>query len=89
MSTIEKLYERLRKIPPPKDFKFEQLITLLTHFGCSLHEQRGGSSHKYFIFNSSRYGLVRLDMAKPHPSSNLKPYQIKAALLFINKYGII
>ncbi len=43
MSTIEKLYQRLRKIPPPK----------------------------------------------PHPDSSLKPYQIKAALLFITKYRII
>lgn len=83
MSKKEKLLDKLRKIPPPKDFRWEDLLTLMTQAAFSV-ECDGGSHH---IFeHSSGY---RFSMSKTHPSGLLKSYQIKAAIEAFAKVGFI
>lgn len=88
MSKIEKLYSKFMRVPSAKDFAFEDLVTLLQHFGCKLYEQRGGSSHKYFIFITASKKEIRLDISKPHPDSSHKPYQFNAVKKFLKNIGV-
>jgi predicted RNA binding protein YcfA (HicA-like mRNA interferase family) len=68
-----KLFNRLHKIPPPTDFTWEELVTLMRQHGFS--EDSDGTSH-YVFEHSSGY---RFTMSKTHPSGLLKHYQIKNA----------
>lgn len=73
MSKKEKLYQKLHKIPPPKDFAWEELVTLMRHAGFI--ESCEGGSH-YMFEHESGY---RFSMSKTHPSGILKRYQVDNA----------
>lgn len=79
VSRQDKLYARLSKKPPPKDFRWEELLTLARQFGFT--ESCNGGSH-YVFQHSSGFTFVA---SKTHPSGLLKPYQIKDALEALNK----
>jgi predicted RNA binding protein YcfA (HicA-like mRNA interferase family) len=84
VSKKEKLYQRLHKLPPPKDFAWEDLISLMRQAGFS--EECDGGSH--YTFEHKKTGF-RLGISKTHPSGVLKRYQIndaKTALETVNYY---
>lgn len=74
MSRKIKLLERLRKKPSPKDFTWEEFITLMRQFGFT--ETCKSGSH-YMFEHSSGY---KFGMSKTHPSGILKMYQITEAI---------
>lgn len=80
MTKREKLLAKLRRKPAPRDFTWDELVTVMAHHGFEL-KQTGGGSHCHFI-NAE---LVVLNIAKPHPSNMLKKYQITEALLVIDQ----
>ena len=88
MSKIDNLHEKLYRVPSPKDFLFRELITVLEHYGCIYYEQKGGSSHKYFVYTLASGEEFRLSIARPHPDKGLKPYQFKAIKEFMHETGI-
>jgi len=71
MSKIEKLVERLLRIP--KDFNYDEAKTILLHYGFT--ERNKGKT------SGSRVEFVKDDktiqLHKPHPNGDLKTYQIK------------
>lgn len=73
MSKKDKLLARLFANPPPKDFSWNDIVTLLGHFGfknaCS------GGSHYIFEHTSG----FRFSISKTHPSGILKSYQVSHA----------
>jgi hypothetical protein len=71
LSKKEKLVERL--LSRPKDFTFEELITLLNRFGYRL-EESGKTSGSRVTFANSDGDYIRLH--KPHPRNILKQYQV-------------
>jgi len=79
MSKKDKLHDKLFANPAPKDFRWDELITLLNCYGfegsCS------GGSH-YIFYHAG--GCFRLRISKTHPGNILKPYQIKAVKEAIN-----
>ncbi|HPB82495.1 MAG TPA: type II toxin-antitoxin system HicA family toxin [Spirochaetota bacterium] len=73
MSKHEKLLKRF--LSKPKDFTYNELMTLLSGLGYS--ECTGGStsgSRVAFINNKNQH-IIRLH--KPHPHNILKSYQIE------------
>jgi predicted RNA binding protein YcfA (HicA-like mRNA interferase family) len=78
MSKKDKLLRRLRKIPPPKDFKWDELITLMR--GAGFTEYCNSGSHYTFDHKSG----YRFGISKTHPSGILKKYQIDAAIDALN-----
>lgn len=74
MSKQRKLEDRLRA--KPKDFHWNELVSLLTGKGFSCDESTSGSSTK-FIHSESK---IVIDLHKPHPTKILKMYQIKALI---------
>lgn len=73
MSKKEKLLRKLCAVPIPRDFTWEDLVTLMTRAGFA-HECDGGS---HFVFEHTS-GL-RFTMSRTHPSGILKLYQVSAA----------
>lgn len=78
MSRIEKLKVKLYRLPPPNDFTWNELKTLLCSYG--FREIQGNGSRVKFIHDGLSYPLC---IHKPHPENTLKKYIIelvKAAL---------
>lgn len=82
MSRIDKLVEKLRKEPPPRDFTWNELRSLLSSLG--FEEKQGNGSRVKFIHPSLSYPI---SLHKPHPGNELKIYiieQVKGALDELN-----
>ena len=72
MSKKEKLRSKLFSTLPPKNFSWEELITLMTQAGFT-NSCEGGS---HYMFRHSTE--LRIAVSKTHPSGILKSYQVKA-----------
>jgi len=73
MSKGEKLVKRL--ITKPNDFTYNELKSLLVHFGY-VESQSGKTSGSRVAFtNEKDKHIIRLH--KPHPGNELKKYQIE------------
>mgnify|MGYP002700786902 CR=1 FL=1 len=73
MSKIEKLLTKFLNEPPPKDFKWAQLKTLMGSLGYELIPGKG--SH-FAFFNKETNHYVR-GIPKPHPGNELKACYIR------------
>lgn len=81
MSKHQKLLEKLRRKPIPKDFTWDELVTLLGHFEYELYTKTG-SSHCRFMGHDKHVIMT----SKPHPNNTLKGGHIKQALEAIERY---
>lgn len=84
MGQKDKLIKKLRS--RPKTFTFDDMVKLLGSFGmeCS---NKGKTSGSRVMFTSKKYGCIR--MHKPYPQKELKSYQVKQLLEFLEKEHLI
>jgi hypothetical protein len=82
MSKHEKALRRL--LSKPKDFKWPELVSIMTGLGFEA-EKASGSGRK-FIFPSTEATLF---IHEPHPSKVLKPYQVRDAVDFLEREGFL
>jgi len=83
MSRKAKLLERL--LARPKDFTFDELITLLGHFDYfPVNTGKTGDSRVAFS-----NGQTYLRLHKPHPRNILKSYQINDIILILKENELI
>lgn len=75
MSKKDKLIKRLKS--QPKDFTFDEAETLLQMLGYRRIE-KGKTSGSRVMFRNDKYGVILLH--KPHPTNELKSYQVKQIL---------
>ncbi|HDR1354570.1 type II toxin-antitoxin system HicA family toxin [Pasteurella multocida] len=78
MSRNEKLLQKLNKKPPPKDFTWDELRSLLLSLG--FEEKQGVGSRVKFIHQRLAYPV---SLHRPHPGNEVKKYvieQVKDAL---------
>lgn len=78
MSKKEKQRQQLFANPPPKDFTWNEFVTVMHRAGFS--ENCEGGSHYTFEHTSG----FRFSMSKTHPSGILKVYQVKLAKKALN-----
>lgn len=88
MSKHEKRLERLTRRPPPTDLRWDEFVSALESLGLVLHENGGGSSHKYFLWDDDGTER-RIDTARPHPSGIMKVYQIREVVAKLEEWGLI
>lgn len=82
MSRITKVKDKLYKEPPPTDFTWDELRTLLLNLGFS--ERQGNGSRVKFEHPELNFPI---SIHRPHPQNTLKRYvieQIKIALDELN-----
>lgn len=72
MSKKEKLLKRL--LSKPKDFTFDEVVTLLNGFGYEM-DNKGKTSGSRVLFENKSSGH-KFNIHKPHPGKIVKPYQI-------------
>lgn len=83
MSRKDKLLNKLCAIPAPKDFKWNEFITLMSQYG--FENTCSGGSHYTFEHTSG----FRFGMSKTHPSGVLKYYQVRDAKDALSHIGDI
>lgn len=84
MGQKEKLIENLRN--RPKNFTFDDAEALLKYFGF-IRSNKGRTSGSRVMFVSENHGAILLH--KPHPQKELKLYQIKQLLEFLEQEGLL
>ncbi len=82
MSQKDKLIARLLK--KPKDFTFDEMVTLLSYFEYDLKKGGTGSGVK-FIEGSNEV----INFHKPHPNGVLKKYVLEQVIEKLRKDGLI
>ena len=81
MGQKEKLIRRLKE--RPRDFTFEEAETLLGY----LEFIRSNKGRSRVMFSSPEHGSILLH--KPHPQKELKGYQVKQLVDFLEQEGLI
>lgn len=81
MGSKEKLVERFKK--KPKDFTYEETVSLLAHFGYSEY-QKGATSGSRVRFKNDATGSY-ID----HPGSIMKEWMVKTIYQHLKNNGLI
>lgn len=84
MGKKEKLIKRLKS--KPKDFTFDEAETLLGYLSYS-RSNKGKTSGSRIMFTSEKHPSILLH--KPHPSNELKTYQIQQLLEVLSQEELI
>ncbi len=83
MSKKGKLVDRLLK--KPKDFTFDEMVSLLSYFGYELRQGGNGSGVKFIKEGSNEV----INFHKPHPSGILKRYVLEQVIEKLRKDGLL
>ena len=83
MSKKQKLIDRLKS--RPRDFEYDEAESLLLSLGFN-KSNKGKTSGSRVAFDN---GLTRLELHKPHPHKDLKPYQVSDLLTDLKNGGFI
>ena len=83
MSKKDKLIDRL--LNKPKDFTFDEMVTLLSYFEYNLKQGGTGSGAKFIRENSNEV----INFHKPHPNGVLKKYVIDQVIEKLRKDGLL
>lgn len=83
MSKRDKLINRLLRMP--KDFTFDEMVSLLLYFGYELKQGGTGSGVKFVKKN----GNDVINFHKPHPSGILKRYVLVQVIEKLRKDGLL
>lgn len=87
MTKKEKLLARFLSNPPPTDFKWHELVTLLNRFGYRELTGSGGSHNKFY---NPETGHIIQVIPRPHGgSSDLRPGYIRRLRKDLEEKGVI
>ena len=85
MAKFEKLKARL--LSKPSDFTWDELVTLLGHFGYTeVNTGKTGGSRRKFAEATSKHII---NLHKPHPGKILKSYQVNQVVATLKEQGLI
>lgn len=83
MSKKQKLIDRL--MAKPKDFTFEEMVSLLSYFDYKLKQSGTGSGVKFIKEGSNEV----INFHKPHPNGILKTYILDQVAEKLRKDGLL
>ena len=85
MTKKDKLLKRFCSLP--KDFTFEEAVTLFGIFGFSLDNKGGTSGSRVGFRNEADNAYYT--MHRPHPDNRIKSYQMEQILKFLHENGYL
>lgn len=83
MSKKDKLIERLLK--KPKDFTYDEMVSLLSYFGYEAKQGGTGSGVKFIKEGSNEV----INFHKPHPNGILKKYVLEQVIEKLRKDDLL
>ncbi|NOT20453.1 MAG: type II toxin-antitoxin system HicA family toxin [Sideroxydans sp.] len=86
MSKEQKRKDRLTKTPPPKDFRWEELVSVMNDFGFEFDSSSGGS-HGHFVLKSDKDKTI--SSYRPHPSGIMYSIQLKEIVKKLKEWGML
>lgn len=86
MSQQDKALAKLCRKPPPRDFRWIELVALMEGLGFRL--ENGNGSRRQFIRDADGRSL-RFNTHEPHPSGIIKTYVIKELQNWLTQVGLI
>lgn len=78
MAKLEKLLDKLLKEPPPTDFTWSELVTLLTGLG---YVEKNGSGSRIKFYKNENGVAIPIYLHKPHPQNEIKRIYIKKTII--------
>lgn len=85
MGRKEKLIRRFLQLP--KDFTFDEIITLLGYFDYRI-DNKGTTSGSRVSFKNTKIG-VSINIHKPHPGPVMKEWMMKQIYLHLKNNSLI
>ena len=85
MNKKEKLIKRFRTLP--RDFTFEEVVSLFQNFGFELENKGATSGSRIKFYNEADQNAYI--MHRPHPSTIIKGYMMRDILNFMMKNNYI
>lgn len=85
MSRHQKLIEKFLSFP--RDFSYDELTILLRRLGYEEMGRGKTSGSRVAFYNAEARHIIRLH--KPHPSKNLRKYQMEMVLEELRKSGAL
>ena len=85
MGRKEKLLQRFIRMP--KDFTFDETVTLLCGLGYEIHNKGATSGSRVRFINKSTGAFI--DLHKPHPGSIMKEWMIKSIYVHLKNRNLI
>lgn len=85
MSKNIKLIKKLKSIP--KDFTYVELRKLMNSLGFIEDNKGKSSGSRVAFYNENTKHIIRLH--KPHPNNELKIYQLREIIKFLENIGVI
>lgn len=85
MSKHDQLLTRL--LSKPANFSYNDLVTLLSHFGYSLDNKGRTSGSRVKFYHPDTKHIIMLH--RPHPQNYLKQYQIREIISALKEHGLI
>ena len=82
MSKFQKALARLKT--RPKDFNWNELQTIMAHFGYQ--ELKGGGSRRKFVHPESK---VTVSLHEPHPSPSMKMYALDIVIEHLKQEDLL
>lgn len=79
----EKLLQRL--LSRPKDFMFDEVVTLLSSYGFT-QQNKGKTSGSRVEFVNGEHSI---QLHKPHPTGEMKNYQLKQIIELLKELNYI
>lgn len=84
MSKRHKRFERFLTVP--KDFRWDEFVTVMENLGFDL-DQSGGGSHGHFILRADPDKVIAI--YRPHPNGIMYPVQIKETMKKLKEWGVL
>lgn len=85
MGKKDKLKERFKTLP--KDFTFDEAVTLMGILGYAIHN-KGATSGSRIRFKNEALGIY-VDLHKPHPGSIMKEWMMKELYKHLKSNNLI
>lgn len=84
MSKLDKIIEKLKRDPIPKNFTWNELSYLLTALG---YQKKEGDGSRVKFFHQETHHPIYLH--KPHPNKEIKPRALRSIRDELKKIGVL
>jgi predicted RNA binding protein YcfA (HicA-like mRNA interferase family) len=84
MAQVDKIIDRIKSKPTPRNIKWDDLVTVLKHLGYKVMTN-SGSRRKFY--NAEKNDMINLH--RPHPRNEIKPCFIEYVREKLEEIGLI